>query len=703
MTNPLSPFLNNNNGDTQTRRTAPLDPLATPFPSAPPLPLQGQGAEEVVSELDRWAMRHYGVPADQLQDDGLADLATHIAKLAEEEGQAWSPNRDRMKEDHSVVVLSSPKGALGHEEKTAEEKEAAGVQLVVLPDPWLFTQKVVNTLTAPGITIRKPSQSLNDMTKAQQVESALYWWWREWKYRQMHTRQGAPDRRMFQHAVVRGWECILTMPDSANRAFPWDFRVVDPLQVYPLWDHRCLVRVIRQYDVTVAQARREAFLTAEAEELLEGYKSEDTVTIIGYYDAQYHTAVLNGKPAAGTATMSNPNGAPDRRMLKPPLRHGVRDAFGTPQVPWIIVLPLGDLSEGMEDDGDSVKLVGPSILFGLHDVYNEICRLTSMLLTNVALSTTPPVIHYIDMANPEPRPLTYQPNAVNVAVYNREKYDVLNPTPNPINLQPLMELLQDRMNKATVPSAFWGSAFSGTSGYAISLLNNAARDVLLPFIEAHKATLRLLFRRALDIYRWTLADTIGPLEFAAPVEGFSRRVMGMKLEPALINELGTEVEVEFGQITPQDEAVMASYLVQLVTTGLLSRYTAREKWGIQDPMLEEKRLFRESLLQNPQVATLIGPTAAQELSDDDLIRVVVNGILQQAQAQAQEAQRLQAEAQRQAGGSLPGALPTSTLPLEQQAGQRAGVPPPTQNPQDQQNRMIGELLARLSGGSQPAP
>lgn len=705
MTMPFpTPFLSppGGNGATGVLEMPPSVSSTPPFPQDLGLPFLPR---PVISPLDKWAKRRFQKYADELMGDELRDLEAYLLKLVEREQQRWRGRDERIREDRSVLSLRSPRGQgghphegiLGHQNKGKDEQEADNDEIYVSPEPWLFHLKVTNSLAGADFTLDVPSDLANT-DASQQIDNAIHAIMREWKARRINGGGSVPLRELAEHALD-GWICVLIMPDSTRPRFPWRIKIVPATEVYPHWDGNDdeLLRVFHRYELAAADARDEF---PEAEDLLEGREDDDPVTILAYYDLVYHCILLQGA-GGGQGTQ----GFTSHQMVKPPVPHGARDLDGEPWVPWIIRLPLGDMSHSLDTGGSrDTTLVGPGILYGMHDTYSTTCKVISLLLNNVARSDNPPSITYVNPSNPNTEPISLKKGARNYLAYDREKHEIIDSSPNPGNLQPLLQYLKEQADKATLPAVFYGNTLSGVSGYAINLLTSAAKDIMLPYIGALESTLQMLIRRMLELYVNVTAPAIGPLRVTVPaMDVTNHRTVQAEITPDLIRSVGVNVDVTWGQITPQDEAGISQVGTLLLQSGVISRYDLRKRLGIKNPLLTERRIILEMLRMNPAVQQAIGPLVFQ-MSDDQLLAQGFQVLQIQQQMAAQ--QQMPGEAGRQAGNPGQGVLPTSVLPLEMQAGTdgRAGMAPPAQNPMDEaegrQRDLLAQLLAGL-GGSPP--
>lgn len=640
----------------------------------------------LISELDRWAMKQYGVYADQLDESGLQELSAYVQKLAEKDKEFWAPRNARMLRHQDRFDLRMPEDLTGmapKKKENADALEAEAGEAYLLPDPFLFVNKVDSMLAMAGYRYDVPAKGPEGMGAAQQVEAFLDWWIERCASRGSQGLRGDLVREAAHDGDLRGWICALLLPNSEDPYFPFTFRLEDPLDVYPRMSRgqNRVVRVTHQYTTDVLDARADY---PEAGEALEDREDDDDVHITGYYDEIYHCILLSGSGEGNRL----------RAFLKSPVPHGVKDFDGKPVVPWIIVLPVRNDRSRSRDGKLSTEQMGMGLLFGIDEMYFLLCKIVSELATNVSRSADPPTLRYIDPASPNTTEIRLGPGDRNYAVYNREKIEVLDLAPNPGNLQPLMGVVVDRLNKLMLPSVSWGEAGAVTSGYGVNLLSNTVKHLLAPYGRGIEVFLQQLFRRVLESYLHVIAPGFGPLEITRRSPFSDRRIGGLSFSPDAILKTGVDVEVKLGEIMPQDEVALAGMMINLTTAGLYSRYRARKKLGLKDPMEETRWQALEAYMAaDPELALRYAQMVA-EMSDDQLLQIAMEA---SAQAKAAAAQVMAGQ-----GGGV-GSIPTATLPLEQQIGPdgRAGMQPARENPADLAQRQRNELVATLSGGTRP--
>lgn len=677
-----------------------------PSPQAVTAAIQDQQNKIPRSDLDSWAQRTYKLNADELlEPEQLKKLAEHVLDIAKKDNEYYKGRNTRFDRDQDRFELILPEdsdhsatGSEPPEHETLEETAAGDSEILVLPDTYLFVHKVDNMLSGAGYHIDVPAR-IATMSSSQKVENLCHWFMEEASNRHAEALNADLMLDVQHYLDLRGWVTALLMTNASDPYFPWKFELEDPRFVYPRYSRAGLIRVTRQYSLDALEARYEF---PELEDALANENDETTIEIVGWFDNKYHCIFAKGVPNTGKAQ----DGI--REVIKRPTPHMMKDIAGRPINPWIIQIANSRAGTGIRNGRSDTTNIGTGLLFGLEDTYLAACKLISMLLSNTARSADPPTMTYIDPANPRTEPLKLAPGSRNYAWFNREKVEVLDLAPNPGNLNPTLQMINDRLNKLTLPSVYWGDAGSVTSGYGVGLLSNAAKDLLNPYIQGSQRFLKQLFRRMLECYKQQADSVIvGNLKITQMSQLMGRR-RELEFNPALIDETGVNVNVTFGEITPQDKAALAGQLSQLVLSGLYSKYRARKELGIEDPPSEEQWRAIEALLASDAEAALEFAQKSLEESDEDLIKWAIAWSqklkMQQAALAAAGVEGNGGAVRTDGGGANPGPMATSVVPLERQIGPggRAGMQPARENPGDQAKRVIDDTVARMSGGSLPA-
>lgn len=676
--------------------TAIAPALAPPPPFEPGIP---DNPAPHLSDLDRLAKQKFKKTVDQLSDGDMDELSGAMLSEAARDRLHWSGRNQRMLEDQVAFELAGGVIApLGSEHLEIEEIEAAELQSYRTPIPWTFVTKMTAMLAGAGFRIHLPPERIGDQSKAQAVENFCRHTWVEMSSRMRLSGLADPLRILGHYGPLRGWMAALIMPqsDGADPALSWTFE--DPLYLYPRWSRqRGLIRVTRQYTISAIEARNDY---PEAEELLAEDHDDAQVQIVEYWDEHYHCTLIEG----GTGSRN-----PRRALLGVPVRHGIVDFTGRPVNPWIITVPMGDLTTpGRAAYGSgartsaSTRMYGPGVLYALHETCTHLNRLLSMLLTQVAKLTDPPDITYIREGQQITEPVKTERGAHNF-LFVDQKYQTIDAAPNPTNFQPLFQFLVDQVAKLTFPAPLYGTN-GGTSGYDTGMLQKTALDIVLPWSEGLAFMLEHIHRRTLEItYHITAGAgkpenaTRGAIAVPAQEAPGGRQLPASSFDPSVIGETGVAVKVKLGHVLPQDEAAMTASLTAMFGMGAISPWTVMTRMGIEDPQLEFEKIATYKFLQsNPGVAMLYAKLAAS-MSDDEQLQWAIQAAAAMEAQQAQQQQPAAGEDMRQNGQAQ---QPNHVLPTSAQNGGQTTNQP---GPQGAAGNSNAAALMASMGGSPERP
>lgn len=661
--------------------------MAPIMPAAPP-PFQ--------SDLDTWTMARFQKLADQLEDEQLDELSTHLAEQAKRDKDLWSARDTRMRNDQTLFELSGGMvRPLGKENRTYEDLVATETQSYRSPIPWSFSTKMTAMLAGAGFRIHMAPAKLEDTSKAQQVENWCTYAWKEQASRMRLAGMADILWTLGHFGPLRGWMTVLMVPQSVGgEPVNQRWEIEDPIYVYPRFSLSApggTLRVTRQYTLKALEAKAEY---PEAAEMLQDSRDDDEIECIGYYDANYHCILIQGGGA----------GAHQKRTLVGwPVRHGIKDIAGNPVNPWLIHVPLGNLAAPSERTQPSTALFGPGILHAVHESVNVLNRLISMVLNQVAKTTDPATVETIKRGDQVPPPLSIEHGDHNVR-FDGQEVKILDIAANPQNFQPLFTFLMDMIAKVTFPSVFYGAG--GSSGYDTGILQKAALDIVLPWSEGMQFMIEQMHRRMLEIAYWVTSGggdpaqaTHGPMEMQAALTPGGRQVARQPFDPSILKETGVAVRATLGRILPQDRAAMTSFLTAMTSIGAMSPYTAMVENGIDDPEMEERRIVIAKFLASNPVIGMIYAQAVANMSDDDKLQTAIQMANQIQQAMAAQAAQNPGEAMRQSGQTQ---QPTNVQPLALQAGAGQG----TSNQQGAANAAGNSMMAHMmaaAGGSPERP
>lgn len=476
----------------------------------------------------------------------------------------WAARDTRMKEDWDLYKMS--KTVLGDGE------------IVIKNTPYVTVEKAANILASqiPQISVIPPSNA--EANEAQKVEDFLRWsmdkWNKRWRRSQL---QGSMRHAMAHYLCLRGWVAARLQYEGEEeennyKHHPIHVKLFDPLQVYPALGDNGLRYVAHRYWTTYGELSEE---WEEAAELYEEENQEDHVEVTVYYDDWYF-AVYAGEDDIIDVT---------------------EHEYGF--VPWVIVTGNGSPIRATDTNQTSwVADVGVSIFHGMKESYKSLNRVLSQLATQVSNAADPPTAYYYDpVQNANPQPLDMSPGATNFLFYDRERVEPIQLSANPSDVMPLIDSLQDDLNRSTLPSILWG--VGGTeSGFQTSILTDAARDSLYAIISGMQETMEQINESALTLLKDHHDEPVG--FWIKNQQG--EKIGGITLDPEEIRMVGVENEVRYRDVSPKDRATMAQLAMGLTNAKLISMETARDEYlGLENPQRENERVLADMIYMDEDV------------------------------------------------------------------------------------------------------
>lgn len=701
---------------------------------SPPRPPIQMMPPRITSALDQWAMKNYNTTADQLPENNIDDLQKHILELAENDVEFWKPRNDRMMQSQRLwevgkrragtLTPKNPISAFTHTSRDDIEKDTLGGDDVELNDGYLIVDKLTAMISSAQWGMDVPPRAVEVTDKAQAIEDLLRHIDREMDARYGLALNGTRIRDEAHFACLRGWICGLVVPNPEDPAFPWTDVLEDPLLVYPRYSRNRLVRVIHRYTITALEAKDEF---PDAMDFLINHDDEEEMEVTGYYDDTYKCILLAS--AGSGITQARAGGAGNPNMptgssyitLQPLQRHGYKDIDGKPINPWIIVTPRGTPTKryntygktSSTDKEDMISMIGLDVLHPIKEMILHLEKLASLQLTEIHKGVDPPVIIHFDGVN-KPEKLDLGISGENYMVTGAQDARIFETTSMRPDAEPFLTLINDRIQKGTLPAATFGQSNGAMAGYAISLLSQAAQDVVKPLLDGVKLFRMLRYRRLLEMYVTIGAQFAGPMTFPSMDRQNDQMYTGGGMLTAEdIQANGVYVEVTYDDVLPRDRAGLVQAAIAGSQSGLISVYTAMKDWiGIKNPKQEIQRVLEDLNYRNPAMQQVLAQIAA-ERSGSDILREAAARLQQQQLAAQQAAQAAQQGGQGgQQGGQGGQQSPISNMnsadvPSNQQVGNgNQGGTPANVNPvlaaADQMNNVSASLNVG-NGASAPSP
>jgi hypothetical protein len=508
----------------------------------------------------------------------------------------WQPRNKRFQEDQEMYELAAAE---------SESDEVGVGEAIALNDPYVIIEKVANMVGSQEPSISVPCRDAASKEFAQKTEDALYWIRQTWAQRHEETLHGPLSREEAHYASLRGWICGRVTWNPNDPKFPWEYTLVDPVNVYPQIGSRGIEFVIHTYKATIGDLRadyggdkdmlRKINNATYKGKSKKEVKYDDEVEVVAYADKWYHGLIVN-----------------DIEVKIESHNYGF--------LPWEIRIPSGSpIRQTPWDKSKYVSRIGPSIFEGIKSTYSNLNRLVSMIVTEVSKVPNPPSAIFTDAEGVlRQKTLDTSPGATNYFIADREKYQIVETSRGAMEMvQPVLGIYTDRMNRGSLPPMLYGEGAQTLSGFAVSLLSAGARDVVFPLVRCLEGYRAAIQQKALKLYEM-LGETLpAPVEMiATQKEGAQAgvRQSNIVFKPEYITASGSYNEVTYRSLAPQDRAAMANIAAMLVREQIIDRETARgdEFLGLQNPGLIDQKVLAEMIYQNKDVVQLMVPMALQK-------------------------------------------------------------------------------------------
>lgn len=489
----------------------------------------------------------------------------------------WAPRDDRMDRDYKLYLLSK------EDYPTPEEGDG---QLIIRNLPYVVVEKAATLVGSqkPNIDVIAPTGDLR--SEAQKLENFCRYLLKVWGDKWREGLRGDFLRDLAHYLALRGWAAIRVTYDAARQGAPIRLMPYDPRQVYPAPNSDGIEYVVHRYYTSALELVSE---WPEAKKLFNGnntrnpkgeFDPDEVVMVTAYYDDTWHAVWC------------------DYGDVKDLTAH----EYGF--VPWFISLAYGSPVRATSSNQTNwVENVGQGVLFGLKDSYQQLNDILSIMATEVDKSTDPPTIYYYDPNAPEePKKLKYGAGATNFMIYDKERVEQLHLGPQPANAGPLVDALRQDIDLAFPVSILFGQT-QGTSGYALTLMTEAAEGTLWPLAQAVAWLLRQAFSKSLCLIRDFHTEAVN---FYSRDPGSRKLVGGQSVDPEMIATVGCDVEVDFRQVSPRDKAMMSNLAIALTDKKLISLETARDEYlGMDNPERENDRILAEGIQMHPTAVEML--------------------------------------------------------------------------------------------------
>lgn len=597
-------------------------------------------------------------------DAEILDTATFLKEY-------WRPRNIRMEDDQELYEL-----VLHPDDSEAADEYA--VEKLVDNGPYTLVEKLTQILSGEEPKVSVPSPDPAQEGEAERVEEMLRWWRVEAdrRHRRQLNHPLAYDEDKF--VVLRGWIASRITLNPDDPEFPWRYRLIDPINVYPQLDGDGLKAVYHIFRDTVDNVVAD-YPEAETplrRKLGSGYRPRVEVEVISYWDADWHVVFVDAE-----------------RIFRSYHNYGF--------CPWVITLAQGaPYGPTTRNRTEWIRRRGVGALEGLREIYKFYNRLFSALATEVMKGANPPMKIYGDQVT-EKQGKQVDTGIGGTTYFDRTRNEDATPVQtgfNPTQFAPFLSMLNEQRNKAGLPEVVWGSGTGNMPGWAISLSTASATDILNPYkraIELHRETVNYC---ALKLYAEHIPDS-QPVAMITTDRLTGRRRSQVEITASEVKDVGYVSEVRYGRIEGRGERIaLINAAAQLWAAKMVDLETllGDEFIGLENPGLIKQKVLADLIFLNDEWIREFGVPAALQRVAPELLDTYFKSL---AALKAKESGS--PPGAPPGGGALPN-LPPNVLPPEMGAlaGLEPGAvaPPGATDVQGAGDAVIQQMLQMLANG-----
>lgn len=502
-----------------------------------------------------------------MSEDKLPRDTAEARALADDCIQQWQARDDRMRADQTLWEL--------HEQERKKFEEPIAVN-----DNAQQLDKFAQEVARADLQVSVAPTAEEDRPGAQDIEDACYWLLEELQQRHVSRLRSPFKYEVGMYTGLRGWivaSCLLNT--NPGDPFPWDVRLIDPIEVYPDTDDGSPCTVIHRYTTTYATLSAYwGKTTAEkafSERASGGVRSgSEPVTCYGFYTATELAVLVDG---AG--------------WLKKPVAHG----YG--QIPLIIGIAPGAPYRSVDAmNTEHVEYLGASLLRTLKGVVDAKHKIAMIMRRVLSKTAAPPLFAALSDPQATVDDVATEPNEVTIG----RPGDSVNPiVPPPVALQhatALLSMLQDAENRGGLPPSLWGENPGGSTTDRQKALGSGM-SVLLARLEMlrywYQGLLRLMLRQYAEHGQ-------GEVAFLGLDRQSGIRTASGRLTPLDVQGVSARLECRFGRLQHVDLMQMGNLAALLTDRGLVSHeFALGELLGVDNPASVQTQALRDQFYKDP--------------------------------------------------------------------------------------------------------
>lgn len=475
---------------------------------------------------------------------------------------------------------------------------------VILPIAQQYVDTMLELLLTkqPALTVPAPTSEGEATVHADHNEKVLLATWH-----QANVYQEICDS--LWHGFVDGWGVLQLVYDRDAEKTETPIVVIaqDPVNVYaaPGWRPGTWKYVIHCYPKTVGEIRdeyergrdRRTKAYREIHEALEDLEDGDRVNYIEYWDDEVFAIAINYRTEPNRQTGDV---VEVTSFVEGPEEH--RYGF----LPWEIYYPNRTPFRRIGERA------GISILYVIEDTVRYLCQLVSKKATMLERWQDPPLVTETeDGRDFEP---VRASSGLQIRLLPGEKASYLvNPTPMP-QLDTQIQMLEDYIERGSLPRVLQGQYVGSMSGIAMSLLRNPTLMKVAFKQETLERTLVSVNEKILRLLEKFLRKP--RYLWGENVKGEGIDVMA---DPEQIGGYYRN-EVKLSASLPTDDANTVNMIAVLVQLGVISRQTARDVMQqtlhelVPQSLPEEQELvLAEKVLENEAIIQQLAMQTAQKV------------------------------------------------------------------------------------------
>ena len=491
-----------------------------------------------------------------------------------------------------------------------------------------LVNRLANMMGGLEPTFDAPFRDQETEEAAQSIENFSYW--SRDHERRLYARNGGNplQRDEFFYLLLHGAVVSRVLPDLTDDDYPWATELLDPSTCYPSWggQKEGMVQMVRRYTSSVSEvigtyAPYNVGLEASLMRKLNvnpadyGEFLNQEMEIVEYWDKDWRWV-----------------GQPDGTDILPVKKHG----YGV--VPFIYITAVGEPKNMQTPDGayqynnkfgrfgytvsrsEDMEQKGVSVLHYLINTHRLKEALMTLLYTEVVKASNPPTMRYRapQLMGQDVPDIDYNAGGTNAAFLGLEKVEGLPTSPAPTDLAPVMQGLDaDWYGGSLNPAAQGQEMGANASGYSLDTLIAAAKELILPYLQAFENYLGLKIQMQLEMYETLIADMVPISVPQKSLFGSASGMMDLTMEA--LELVGTHIAVRLDNITDQNLPQRAQTATNLQQAGFWSQQAGMNYVGVKNPGQMLAQIQAEKALQHPLIQDIYAiPNALEKWGATDL-------------------------------------------------------------------------------------